>query len=424
VVRDLQDEERGPMSAASFMFATGIECSYPTIRHGSHRVDELKATDHYRRWQEDLQLTRNLGIRFLRYGIPYHRINTGPGQFDWSFTDAVLPEMRRLGIEPILDLCHFGMPDWLGNSFQNPEFPQAFCEYARAFAERYPWVRLYTPVNEIWVCARFSALYGWWNEQETGDRTFLTALRHMVKASLLAMQEILKIQPAALFIQSESSEHTHSVCACAATVQRTDWENQIRFLALDLLYCHQVRADVHTWLLEHGMPEEEYRWFMRHGLHERCVMGNDYYVTNERILKHDGSESHVGEVFGWYLVTHGYYQRYRKPLMHTETNLREEDGSVGWLWKQWQNLLRMREEGVPVLGFTWYSLTDQVDWDTALREPNQRVNPLGLYDLNRRIRPVGEAYRELIQEFSGLTIVPSSDFLDWSPSLAAASEGE
>jgi len=31
--------------------------------------------------------------------------------------------------------------------------------------------------------------------------------------------------------------------------------------------------------------------------------------------------------------------------------------------------------GVPILGFTWYSLTDQVDWDTALRENAGRVNP-------------------------------------------------
>ena len=31
--------------------------------------------------------------------------------------------------------------------------------------------------------------------------------------------------------------------------------------------------------------------------------------------------------------------------------------------------------------FTWYSLTDQVDWDIALREANGRVNALGFYDL-------------------------------------------
>ncbi|HTO04183.1 MAG TPA: hypothetical protein VL069_10805 [Opitutus sp.] len=54
---------------------------------------------------------------------------------------------------------------------------------------------------------------------------------------------------------------------------------------------------------------------------------------------------------------------------------------------------------MPILGFTWYSLTDQVDWDTALRENNGNVNPLGLYDLDRKIRPVGRAYKELISDW-------------------------
>ena len=57
-------------------------------------------------------------------------------------------------------------------------------------------------------------------------------------------------------------------------------------------------------------------------------------------------------------------------------------------------MLRVRNDGVPMVGFTWYSLTDQVDWDTALREENGHVNPLGLYDLDRKIRPVGRAYKQ------------------------------
>ncbi len=54
---------------------------------------------------------------------------------------------------------------------------------------------------------------------------------------------------------------------------------------------------------------------------------------------------------------------------------------------------------MPILGFTWYSLLDQTDWDTALREDAHRINPLGLYDLDRRIRKVGEAYRQLIRRW-------------------------
>ena len=89
--------------------------------------------------------------------------------------------------------------------------------------------------------------------------------------------------------------------------------------------------------------------------------------------------------------------------MHTETNIWQGpngDEAVSWLWKEWANVLRVRNDGVPMIGFTWYSLTDQVDWDTALRENNGRLNPVGLYDLTRTIRPVGKAYKQLIADWN------------------------
>ena len=46
-----------------------------------------------------------------------------------------------------------------------------------------------------------------------------------------------------------------------------------------------------------------------------------------------------------------------------------------------------------------YSLTDQIDWDSALREQNGTVNALGLYDLDRNIRRVGQAYKQLIKDW-------------------------
>jgi hypothetical protein len=95
--------------------------------------------------------------------------------------------------------------------------------------------------------------------------------------------------------------------------------------------------------------------------------------------------------------------------MHTETNLREGpngDEAVQWLWKEWANVLRIRNVGIPTVGFTWYSLTDQVDWDTALREQNGNVNPLGLFDLDRNIRAVGKAYKKLIRDWRD--VLPAS----------------
>jgi beta-glucosidase/6-phospho-beta-glucosidase/beta-galactosidase len=84
--------------------------------------------------------------------------------------------------------------------------------------------------------------------------------------------------------------------------------------------------------------------------------------------------------------------------MHTETNI-TEPFSVHWLKKQWANIYRLKSDGVPIIGFTWYSLTDQVDWDSALRNDAGVVNALGLYDLDRKIRPVGQEYKNLIAQW-------------------------
>jgi hypothetical protein len=134
-------------------------------------------------------------------------------------------------------------------------------------------------------------------------------------------------------------------------------------------------------------------------------MGNDYYATNEHVVYPDGITGPSGEIYGYHEITRQYYERYRLPVMHTETNLVEGprgDEAVYWLLKELANILRIRANGVPVLGFTWYSLTDQVDWDIALRENRGTVNKLGLYDLDRNIRRVGKAYKKLIADWSGL----------------------
>lgn len=47
-----------------------------------------------------------------------------------------------------------------------------------------------TPVNEIFIAATFSAQYVWWNECMKSDRAFVTALKNICKANVLAMQEI------------------------------------------------------------------------------------------------------------------------------------------------------------------------------------------------------------------------------------------
>src|SRR3954469_15798803 len=322
-----------------FLFATGIENSNPTVEGGRVRRDQMEECNHYARWREDLALVAETGCNFLRIGPPLHRTLLGPGRHDWSYADQAFAELKRLRIVPIADLCHFGVPDWVGD-FQNPDFPALFADYARAFAARFPWVQLYTPVNEMYVCALFSAKYGWWNEQLATDAGFVTALKHLVQANVRAMRAILEVRPDAIFVQSESSEYFHAKSPKA--IGPAELMNEVRFLSLDLNYGRRVGSEMYEYLLDNGMTREEYHAFLGQNLKQHCILGNDYYVTNEHLVSADGAVRDAGEICGYHVITSQYYQRYGLPVMHTETNRRQGergDEAELWLRKQWANVL-------------------------------------------------------------------------------------
>jgi beta-glucosidase len=137
------------------MFATGIENSIPTINNGRTRVDQMEACGHYEAGARISTASRRSASSILRYGPPLHRTFLGPGKYDWEFADLTLRRAeaaRHHADRRPVPLRRAR----LDRQFPEPGFPAAVRHYAGAFAERYPWVQLYTPVNEMFICAVFS----------------------------------------------------------------------------------------------------------------------------------------------------------------------------------------------------------------------------------------------------------------------------
>ena len=355
----------------------------------------METTRHYELWQQDFELARRIGVSHLRYGPPLHLIHAGPGQYRWELIDEAMAELEQHGPEPIVDLCHFGVPHWLGD-FQNTELAQPLTEYAAAFARRYPWVRFYTPVNEMFVSARMSALDGVWNEQLRDEGAFIAATFNLAAASVAMTDALLAVRPDAVFVNSESSEFYQPCCPDPDVQALAELENERRFLPLDLLYAHELSERMLGCVKEHGRFDE-YRRLLKRQVPRRTILGVDYYEWNEKLIDQDGRKLALGELFGWYVIANQYWERYRRPMMHTETNRIDASDAPRWLWRQWHNVQLLRRAGVPLVGFTWYSLTDQVDWAIALAQPNGAIDPVGLFDLNRDPRAVGLAYMHLIE---------------------------
>ena len=150
-----------------------------------------------------------------------------------------------------------------------------------------------------------------------------------------------------------------------------------------------------TYLLENGMSRAEYHWFLTHRLKQHCILGNDYYITNEHRVYADGHTEASGEVFGYSEITRQYHDRYRLPVMHTETNFKEGptgQEAVYWLWKMGHvrhpQCRHPRSASPGIASPPWTGL--------GARQKNDRVHPWA-FSTSTPYPPVVEAYKQLRQ---------------------------
>ncbi|HEX6534081.1 MAG TPA: family 1 glycosylhydrolase [Gemmatimonadaceae bacterium] len=368
---------------------TGIETGYPTLADG-HRIDQMDRCGHYAHWEEDFELARELGVHALRYGPAYYRTHLAPDEFDWESCDEQMVRLRQLGIEVIADLCHFGVPSWLGG-FQDAAFPVLFAEYARAFARRYSWVRHFTPVFQIHRCATRSALTGEWNERESSDAAFVTAMRNLCMAHELAVEAICAERPDAVIVQCERLERPPANGTAAGEPDR--W-HALRFLSLDLTLGHELAPGLGGYLQQHGVTSNDLSFFReRRARHQRWV-GLDYVPSRERGAACAHHWTTPARPAGWPGIAAEHHARYGVPLVHAGSTP-DAARAVAWLHERWREALALGASGIPVPVFHWASLTDTIDWSNGASIAANPIREIGLCTLGRDIRPVGEAFVRL-----------------------------
>ncbi len=386
-----------PATFPDFVWASGEECSDPRVVHEGRvvRVDELESTGHLARMDTDLAQASGLGIGAWRYGMPWRRTETAPGEYDWTLWDRALAACDRHGLTPIVDLCHFGLPDHYGG-FCDPAWVDGFVKYVERFLERYPEPRWFTPVNEPTAAAAESALFGAWNDRLSSLGDFAVALSHCVLADLEAFERIRADRDAwnvtaevfvVPIVKDESrSEEADGFAAHA----RAAW---------DLRLGHPLHPRVEP-AFDAVDPGVRTRIEALAG-HDRLIAGHDFYPTSAIAYGPAGqptAEPTISERADAYeAAARSFHERYGIPFWVAETSnlgLPIAHGPV-WLRAMADRLARLRADGLPARGLCWYSRGDQHDWDTTLTEPIHSVTAVGLFDIDRGERPVAEAFRLL-----------------------------
>src|SRR5829696_1037440 len=133
----------------------GPECTI--VRIGDQYRNEVDETGHLARI-EDLDEIAEVGIRTLRYPVLWETTSPhDPEECDWRWSDKRLARLRELGMQSVAGLVHHGS-GLRDTDLLDSGFPALLARHAERVARRYPWLEMFTPVNEPLTTARFSGL--------------------------------------------------------------------------------------------------------------------------------------------------------------------------------------------------------------------------------------------------------------------------
>ena len=345
-------------------------------------VDVLETTGHVHRWREDLELMRASGVTRLRYPIRWHRIETAPGVFDWTATDAVLGYMQDNGFRPIVDLVHHtSYPRWL-SGFTDDRYGPAFVRYVEAFARRYPWVPEYTLLNEPFTTAYLCGHEGLWTPCLRGLEGFLTLLRALLPSLVEASRRYKTLVPDARHVWIDTCERHTS--GGPEGDDYTRLANDRRFFLLDVFL---------------GRPLDPGRPFVAEvlaaGGHDLLALepgridtlGLDYYAHNQWHFVSPGRSVRSSPVAGSLaaLIVE-YWERYQVPCLLGETNIRGfPSDRATWLKYTLEQCETARDAGVPFDGYCWFPFIDSADWASLLLRCDRQIDPVGVYWLDDRL---------------------------------------
>jgi beta-glucosidase len=399
----------------AFLWSAGIEDTFIAEPWpGTGRVlDEYELTGHYRHWREDMGLLAQLGVRVVRYGIPWYRINPAKGKWSWDWADRALEGLLVLGIEPIVDLVHYGVPAWIEGAFLAPDFPERMAEYAARVAERFRnRIHAYTPLNEPRVTAWYCGKLGWWPPGRRSWRGFVAVMLAACRGIVQTIEALHSVNAEILPVHVDATDIYET--PDAALREEMERRQEIVFLALDLISGRvNEKHALHGWLLRQGANPSDLDWFVVRTVELGLIGINLYPMYSHKICTASarGLKIRMPYSSGELVERLGemYWERYRCPLLITETaSLGSVARRLAWLTSSVAAVQRLRARGVPMVGYTWWPVLGIVTW--AYRQGRQPlafyVKRMGLWDLDRkadlrRIRtPLVDAFRDVVSRES------------------------
>lgn len=354
------------------------------IRNGDTCHD---GADHYHHMKEDVALMKTLGLKSYRFSVSWSRVQPAEGTVNEKglrFYRDLVEELCRNGITPIVTLYHWDMPLWVHEKggFLSEKIVPLFAEYMRIVTEALSdKVSVFIPMNEPqcfimngYMLGVHAPFYHRLFSASTLTKNCLAAHRASVEACRRYARKTPTIGISLL-----------SGCFCP----NEDTDSSIE-LARRKTFHYGLGTFANRWWSDPLLAKKSAHAF-GFGTHDRdmdalsCDLDfvglNVYRPFQEGLFgtRLPRVPEDKKNFLGWeidarslYWTTRFFYERYHLPVMITENGLAERDVPDGgavhdsrrvvFLTEHIEALSRVVSEGIPLLGYQYWSLLDNFEW--------------------------------------------------------------
>jgi beta-glucosidase len=379
-----------------------------------------RAADEWDRFEEDFKLAQTLGHNAHRFSIEWSRIEPQEGQWDLKALDhyaQVIRSLRSKGMEPIVTLYHFTLPLWLSRQggWYSDKTPQLFARYVEKVTTTLGGdVHYWMTLNEPAVYVYKGYLVGEWPPGLKLPQEGIKVFQHLLLGHVLAYEKIKEV-----YTQKGWKDPMVGIA-----------QNVLIFRACsDFSLRDRVAARFRHWMFNHLFIQALVRGrayciglFSIHLPKAKTLdfIGLNYYTRD--FVRHNGfgfpgilgqactatvaQDRHTGKnnFLSWDIYPQGLhtflkdFSRYKLPLLISENGLSTDDDAERsvFIVEHLKAVARAMQEGVPVIGYLYWSLIDNYEWNQGF------VPRFGLIGVNyatqeRTVRESARKYEEIIR---------------------------
>jgi beta-glucosidase len=305
------------------------------------------ACDSWHRWPEDLDLVAELGLGSYRFSVEWSRIEPEEGEWSTASLDhyrRIVAGGRERGLVPVVTFHHFTNPRWLANrgGWEAPDAPERFARFCATTAGAIGDIigRACT-INEPNVVSGMGYLAGIFppGVRDVERRRAVSAA--LCRAHRLAVDEL----------RSGPGDFPVGLTLSMTEYQAVDGGEEKR---------DRIRRSMEDIFLE-------------------ATTGDDFVGVQTYSRMRVGPEGALGPEPGVPVTTMGY-ERWPQgleatirrawevtggtPVMVTESGISTDEDAerVSFVSEALEGVLRCIDDGIEVLGYTYWSLLDNFEW--------------------------------------------------------------